>query len=97
MMKGEDLKRIGMDTAAGKNLATMDWLDQARRVAMEIVKFQGCVSIVDVYRVLPRPDDVSPNVAGSVFKGLGLTPVHYIKNPKKSAHMRLVTLWGYDV
>lgn len=93
MLTGEQLKERGQDIAEGRNVSSLDWVAEARSYAKSYARLYGTVTIMDVYRAHPRPDDISPNCAGSVFKGGDFIAIGYRKNQIRSAHARAVRVW----
>ncbi len=51
-----------------KNEPKIDWITEARNVAINIAEDRGTVSIVDVLDECPLPDEIDPRVVGGVFK-----------------------------
>lgn len=96
MLTGEQLKECGQDIAEGRNVSSLDWVAEARSYAKTYARLYGAVTIMDVYRAHPRPDDISPNCAGAVFKDKAFVRLGYIRNTKRSAHARVVAIWGID-
>lgn len=46
----------------------IDWISEARNVALNIAEDRGRVSIIDVLDECPLPDHVDPRVVGGVFR-----------------------------
>lgn len=94
MLTGEQLKERGQDIAEGRNVSSLDWVAEARSYAKTYARLYGSVTIMDVYRAHPRPDDISPNCAGAVFKDKEFVGIGYRRNHIRSAHARVVKVWG---
>jgi len=53
---------------ATRNEPKIDWITEARSVAITIAEERGTVSIVDVLDECPLPESIDPRVVGGVFK-----------------------------
>ena len=96
MLTGKQLKDRGQDIAEGRNVSSLDWVAEARSYAKTYARLYGSVTIMDVYRAHPRPDDISPNCAGAVFRDKEFMAIGYRRNHIRSAHARAVRVWGLE-
>lgn len=53
---------------SSNNEPKIDWITEARSVAINLAEDRGTVSIVDVLDECPLPDDIDPRVVGGVFR-----------------------------
>jgi hypothetical protein len=70
-----------------------DWLERARKFAMDRACLRGEVSINDVRENVPMPADLHPNVLGAVFKGGSFKQVGWTTASHPKAHARAVRVY----
>ena len=68
-----------------------EWLEEARSAAYTIGSRGGTVTIDDVRRVCPPPDDVDPRVMGAVFTRSDWRKVGYMNS--RRGHGRHIVIF----
>lgn len=66
----------------------MNWLEMARGHARRIASDKGEVTIDDVRRVCPPPDDCDPRIMGSVFSRKDFERVDFRASARETCHGR---------
>lgn len=74
--------------------ARPDWLSQARAVAVDFARKNGRVTIDDVRKVLPPPEDIDPRIMGAVFAGKQFVRVGYTNSNRATCHKRPISVFG---
>jgi len=75
---------------AGKSV---DWLTEARGIAVSLAQARGEITIDDVRDVLPPPDNADPRIMGAVFKGGDFELVRYVRSMRVTCHRRPVAVF----
>lgn len=70
-----------------------DWIDEARKVAHQLLKKQYSVTIEDVLRVHPLPKFLHRNTIGTVFSQSEFSKIGYAPAKKLSSHGRILGVW----
>lgn len=90
LTKGLALKREGMDLAAQ---GAEDWLTKARSVAEMLAVAHGETNAAQVLKHCPRPEWISPNSTGSIFRGKQWALLGYMPTDKISGRGRMIGRW----
>lgn len=70
-----------------------EWVAKARSFAISWARMHGSVSIDDVNRHCPRPESISPNAAGSIFRTSELEAFGTLQSKKITSHARRVCIY----
>lgn len=70
-----------------------DFLAHCRRIATDIARSQGSVSINDVRAAINLPAELHPSVLGAVFRGKKFTAIGFTEATHKAAHARVVRIY----
>lgn len=70
-----------------------DFLADCRRVATDIARSHGSVSINDVRAAIDLPAELHPSVLGAVFRGKKFTAIGFTEATHKAAHARVVRVY----
>jgi len=73
-----------------------DWVKRVRAIALHLAATNGEVCSDDVLRILPRPDSVSPNAVGSVFKDKRLHVIGFKQSEKLTSHSRRIFIYALN-
>lgn len=73
-----------------------DWIEKARATALYLAASDGEVTIDRVLQFTPRPDWVSVNATGSVFRDKRFKCVGFTKTSKVSGHARIIKIWALN-
>lgn len=86
------LRDEGMERAS-RSPDSASWLWEARQAAWIYAAKHGAVSADDVLKIVPRPEWVSVNATGSLFKDKRFKLVGYKQSTKTSAHARRIGIY----
>ena len=73
--------------------ANAAYLEKARKIAVEIAKDYGGVTIESVTTACPVPEDVDKNVLGTIFNNGEWRKVNQVRSLRPEAKRRLI--WAY--
>ena len=72
----------------------IDWIVEARNVALNIAEERGRVSIVDVLHECPLPETVDPRVVGGVLKHHDFVRIDSITIKTENGRYKTVGVFG---
>lgn len=90
LAEARQLRDEGMERAAN---SAAEWLNKCRETAVYLGRTKGSVSIDEVLQLCERPEWVSPNATGSVFRDKRFKLVGYKQSTKTSAHARRIGIY----
>lgn len=82
------LRDIGIEQAG--SWPASEWVSKARAFAVSYARAHGSVDADIVNQHVPRPPDISPNSAGSIFRCRELEPYGFKNSSKVSSHARVI-------
>lgn len=81
--------------AAVSSYPNDDYITKARAVAEILAAKQGSVTINDVLKICPRPENVHPNAIGAIMRSKHLKLISFVHSDKISAHARRIGVYEY--
>jgi hypothetical protein len=79
---------------SGNSEPKIDWITEARDVALNLAEERGRVSIVDVLHECPLPIGIDPRVVGGVFKHQAFVRIDSITIKTDNGRYKTVGVFG---
>jgi len=88
---GKALRDRGLEAVS--SFPNDQYLKQARALALILAAKNGEVTTDDVQRILPRPENIHPNVVGAICKCKELKFVGFKQSERATAHARRIGIY----
>lgn len=70
------------------------WIESARKIAIFLANKYGEVTINDVYKILPRPENMHPNASGPVMRCKELRQIGFRQSEKTTRRCGTVRVYA---
>lgn len=68
------------------------WLEEGRRVAKRLLRYQETITIEDILQIVPRPTYIHRNCTGAVFNKQ-FKPVGFVQSKRPISKGRWIMQW----